>query len=352
MMNLQWVAGVFALSCFAAPPAVLAKKGVSPFTPSVEVTTPAPLVLWKSPQDIESRDLFWGAGGKQHEPQGPFTFDKENLHGTSPKITVKDREGVTWGVKMGMEARPETAASRLLWAVGYHTDQDYFLPRVQIVNLPGHLRRGQQYASAGGFLSNVMFERHRRDEKQEGEWKWRSNPFSGTREFNGLRVMMALLNNWDLKDSNNTIYVLTDPESTSGSVRVYVVADLGASFGTNGIVLPYSHAKGNLSSYSHSKFIHKVASDYVDFNVPAAPQPIFAFNTFNFFHPFEYFGRLQQRWIGRHIPRSDAKWLGDLLARLSPGQIRDAFRAAGYSPQEIDAFTEIVRNRIAALEDL
>ncbi len=34
----------------------------------------------------------------------------------------------------------------------------------------------------------------------------RDDPFEDTREWNGLRVMMALMNNWDLKDENNAIY--------------------------------------------------------------------------------------------------------------------------------------------------
>jgi hypothetical protein len=37
------------------------------------------------------------------------------------------------------------------------------------------------------------------------------------------------------------------------------------------------------------------------------------------------------KWIGDHIPRADAKSIGEVLARLSPQQIRDAFLAGGYS---------------------
>ena len=57
-------------------------------------------------------------------------------------------------------------------------------------------------------------------------------------------------------------------------------------------------------------------------------------------------------WIGKRIPRGDARWLGELLARLSPEQIRDAFRAAGYSPEEIEGFSKIVEGRIAQLREL
>jgi hypothetical protein len=68
--------------------------------------------------------------------------------------------------------------------------------------------------------------------------------------------------------------------------------------------------------------------------------------------PGEFFGRMHMRWIGHRIPRGDAKWMGDLLNQLSPEQLHDAFRAAGYSPQEVDAFCAIVAARIRELTKL
>ena len=40
------------------------------------------------------------------------------------------------------------------------------------------------------------------------------------------------------------------------------------------------------------------------------------------------------------------------MGRLSPAQIADAFRAAGYSPEEVQKFSEVLQNRIVALSDL
>ena len=68
--------------------------------------------------------------------------------------------------------------------------------------------------------------------------------------------------------------------------------------------------------------------------------------------PKEYFQRIHLEWIGKGIPLEDARWMGRLLARLSPSQVRDAFRAAGYSSAEVEAFTSIVERRISALTDL
>ena len=38
--------------------------------------------------------------------------------------------------------------------------------------------------------------------KDEGPWSWHANPFIGTTSYNGLRVLMLILNESDLKDSN------------------------------------------------------------------------------------------------------------------------------------------------------
>jgi hypothetical protein len=58
------------------------------------------------------------------------------------------------------------------------------------------------------------------------------------------------------------------------------------------------------------------------------------------------------RWVGNHVPRADAKWLGSLLAQLSTDQIQDAFRAGGYPPEKAAAFTKVVQARIADLNRL
>jgi hypothetical protein len=55
---------------------------------------------------------------------------------------------------------------------------------------------------------------------------------------------------------------------------------------------------------------------------------------------------MRMPWIGYHIPRADARWIGQLLAQLSKEQIRQAFRSAGYSPQEVEGFANVVEQRI------
>jgi len=306
---------------------------------AVEFTKRKTDLLWRAPNDIASRNMFYGPGGREHQPGHIFRFVKEDLTGSNPKFVVQDETGQKWKVKLGEEAKPETVASRLVWGVGYFADEDYFLPDLQVMGLVGHLSRGWDLVAADGLVHNARLKREIKNREKTGVWHWRRNPFSGTRELNGLRVMMALTNNWDLKDDNNAAYEV-------GSGRVFLVSDLGASFGSGGPSLSKRRSKGNPGLFVHSKFITKVAPDHVDFGDPAPPPVIYLFT------PWRYVQRMRLVSIGKHIPRADAKWTGHLLAQLSQEQIRDAFRAAGYSPAEVDEFTEVVKNRIAQLEAL
>jgi len=89
-----------------------------------------------------------------------------------------------------------------------------------------------------------------------------------------------------------------------------------------------------------------VTPEYVDFAVPSAPVIL------DIFYPPDFFMRMHMRWIGRRIPRDHVHWIGQLLAQLSPQQIRDSFRAAGYPPDEVEGFARVVEGRIAKLRNL
>lgn len=320
-----------------------AGKRPKKFSEEAEITTSIPPVLWRNPTDIHFRNLFYGPGGKGHEPRGTFRFTKEDLDGTNPKFFVRDQDGVKWKVKLGTEARPETAASRLVWAVGYFANEDYFLADLKVLNMPPHLHRGQKYVYADGSIHNVRLKRYLDGEEKTGIWHWSESPFKKTRELNGLRVLMALINNWDLTDENNASYA----EDNSGPQQyIYLVTDLGSAFGAGRLTWPLERARGNLSTFRHSKFITKITPDYVDFQTPAQPSFFFLAT------PREFAHKLRLRWIGRRIPRADARWIGQLLAQLSPEQIRDAFRAAQYPPDQVEGFAAVVESRIVELAKL
>jgi hypothetical protein len=124
---------------------------------------------------------------------------------------------------------------------------------------------------------------------------------AGTREFNGLRVMMALINNWDLKANNNSVY----------------------------------------------DRVEKVTADHVDFVMHSRP----FFMAYVFSHAY-YDLRTRMESVTRNIPIADARWLGILLGRLSTDQIGDCFRAGGFSPAEVEGYTRVVSERIEALKKL
>jgi len=334
---------LFSLAVAAWPATVIEEKRYIVPWSAGEITQTPITYLWREPKDIASENLFYGRGGQEHAPHGPFTFESEDLEGTNPKFNVRGPDGVKWKIKLGAEARPETVASRFVWAVGYHANEDYFMPVVQVRGLPERVHRGQDLIESGGVMRNVRLKRE--EGKKVGIWSWGDNPFAGTRELAGLRVMMAVINNWDLKDENNAIrdYVKGDE---NGDTREYEVSDLGASFGTANRELSHTKSKGNLESYAGSTFIAKEEPGYVDFQVPGRPSLPVIFN------PREYADRMGMRWIGDAIPRSNARWIGDLLGQLSADQIRDAFRAAGYEGEELNGFTVEFQKRIAALKQL
>src|SRR6185503_6324809 len=89
-------------------------------------------VIWQDRGDAATLDLIGGPGGTLNEPGTTLRFVKESVSGTSPKFEVEDEHGVTWMVKVGEEARSETAATRLLWAAGYVVDEDYYRPQIHV----------------------------------------------------------------------------------------------------------------------------------------------------------------------------------------------------------------------------
>ncbi|HJZ67293.1 MAG TPA: hypothetical protein VKF81_04030 [Blastocatellia bacterium] len=284
-------------------------------------------VLWEDPTDIESRDLFNGSGGAEGapDPNGKFTFESRSTKGTSEKIHVEDDKGRKWTVKFGPEAKPETTATRIVWAAGYHVDQDYFVKRTHILG-------------RGGFdVWDVRFERRNDGYKEEGFWSWESNPFNGTRELQGLKVLMALLNNWDLKIDNNKIVRPGKKSGGDREERIYYVADLGATFGSTGSFfskLPFmgkvpAGSKGDLDGYSKQIFIDGVKNGEV---------------------VFHYKGKDPKALQG--ITVENARWMGNMLGRLSDKQLIDAFRAGGFSDSEVAAYVHDVKDRINQLKNL
>jgi hypothetical protein len=328
----QWTLAIAALviSCAAIAPAQ---------NPAKDSSSDAP-AIWHDPGDIKSKDLLNGPGGERHHPQLPVKFLKEDKHGQNSKFDVEDANGTKWKAKLGIEAQPEVVATRLLWAIGYFTNDNYYVPNLEVKELPAHLHRGQGHVISPDHVDGARLQRHTGGEKKDANWNWQHNPFVGTREFNGLRVMMAFLSNWDLKDENNAIFTAKEGQ------QQYLVTDVGTAFGPSGTRYTEAGSKNNLKAYRESKFVAKVTPTYVNFDFPRRPPWTHVVD------PPHYCHLVHMHWVGNRVPRADAKWLGSLLAQLSTDQILNAFRAGGYPPEEAAAFTKVVQSRIAELNQL
>lgn len=266
-------------------------------------------VMWREPGDISSRDLFLGPGGANMRPDlRRVTFLKEEKGGYSKKYRVRDGSGREWVVKIGKEAQSETSAIRLLWGVGYLTEVNYLVPRVTI---PGK-----------GTFTNVRFEARPEEWDRAGDWKWKQNPFVGTPQYQGLKIMMAMINNWDLKDSNNVVIQVGD----NGNAELrYIISDLGATFGhasTTPLFWRLTRSRNNPTKYAKTKFFEKVKGDRVVL----------------------HFGG-KNRGLMKDIRVRDAQWLSSWLSQLSDQQLRDAFRAANYRSDEVNVLARAVRER-------
>jgi hypothetical protein len=215
-------------------------------------------------------------------------------------------------VKAGGEAKAEVAASRIVWAVGYYTDVSYIVPTVEI--------------EGKGTFENVRFEARLKGVKRLDEWLWDDNAFSGTRELQGLKVLLALLDNWNLKNENNRILFVPNDETRSSDL-LYIVSDFDTKFDKTGVSPGLWHAKTQAAT--KAKFIDNVTANIIDFG---------------------YGGRHKDRLAG--ITVEQARWMGALLGRLSADQLRDALRAANYSRDEIAAMEKILRARIDELLSL
>src|SRR5688572_21655683 len=65
-------------------------------------------VLWRAPDDIESRNLLVGAGGEAMKPDlTRVTFIEQKTGGYSTKYRVRDAAGNEWIAKLGKEAQPD-----------------------------------------------------------------------------------------------------------------------------------------------------------------------------------------------------------------------------------------------------
>lgn len=264
--------------------------------------------LWVSPDDLSQRDLFSGPGGPAAAPHAGdvYHFVSADTSGHSKGYHVTGPDGRKWKIKIGDEVSSEIAASRILWAIGYHQPALYFVPEwtmsggPEVKPLPGRFRLDSDHSAVGN-------------------WAFDDNPFVGTRALRGLVVANVLLNNWDMAPSNNRIYRMKGRRGAG--YEVYVTQDLGASFGKTRLPLG---TRSKIDDYESQEFVKGTEHG----------------------HPvFDYHG-LHKKLLD-NVTADDVAWVCGMLSHLSDRQLDDAFRAAGYSDEVRARFVKKLKSKIA-----
>ncbi len=289
-------------------------------------------VLWRQPRRMRELDFVGGPGGAANAPRPPFKFTEENTGGSNPKVDVTDATGRKWGVKWGTEVNAETFATRLAWAAGYFVEPAYFVAEGRLVGVDrDKLDRAKKYVESDGTFHNARFELKEKvlkKYKDEEGWAWNQNPFVGSRELNGLKLVVMLTSDWDSKDardagrgSNTAIYLVDTP---GGVEARYLITDWGGSMGKWG------------NYFGREKW---------DCDGFAKQTPDFIKGVENGFVKFGYSGQRTSD-VREGISVADVQWFVRFVGRITDEQFRAGLRASGATPEEVECFTRSLRNRI------
>jgi hypothetical protein len=295
-------------------------------------------VIWRDPGPAESLDLAAGPGGRDGMPAPPFQFVEEHGSGSFPCVSVRDVRGRVWRVKWGDEVHTEAFGARFAWAAGYFAEVNYFVPSGRIEGA-GVLQRAGECIAQDGAFQNGRFEL---DEPgvvkhfDEHSWAWNDNPFVGTRELNGLKIVMMLLSNWDNKDvrdvarGSNTAIFEYQMQRDVREAR-YLIIDWGAALGTWGSNV-LSRGRWDCEAYAaqSGEFVLGADGDRVLWG---------------------YKGQRTADAVA-DISIGDVRWLYQYVGGLTDEQIAAGLRASGGTESDIAGFTKALRTRLDQLRAL
>jgi len=303
-------------------------------------------VIWRDPGPAAARDLPAGPGGRDGAPAPPFQFIEEHTTGSHPCVSVRDARGRVWRAKWGAEVHTEVFASRLAWAAGYFVETNYFVPEGRIDGIQNR-QRTWEVLDGNGRFRDACFELDEQEPIKhfdEESWAWNDNPFVGTRELNGLKVVMMLLSNWDNKDvrdvargSNTAIFEY--PLDHKHWEARYLIIDWGAALGSWGSNI-LSRSRWNAAAFAaqNDQFIIGIEGG-IDGGTEGDRVL------------WGYKGQRTDDAI-REITKSDVRWLYGVLRGISDEQLAAALRASGGTESEITEFTAAIRARIGRLGDV
>ena len=308
--------------------------GLSLWFLSCAAADPKP-VLWEPPGAITIRDWIWGPGGEARAPRPPFEFIEEVTKGTNAKIRVRDAKGDLWTVKFGAENHGDVFAARLLYAMGYVTEPSYFVAS-GVISGAHDLKRAKPFLDRDGSFRSARFKIHDHSllaRVDAPAWSWNDNPFVGTRELNGLKILLMLTSNWDAKDgrdgagSNTGIYSKAGAEN---SRIYYAFDDWGATMGKWGGFL--QRDKWDPAGYlqQSKNFAQLTRGQAIEWG---------------------YRGKHGDD-ITTGITSRDVRWLLRYLSQVTDEELRAGLRASGATEPAIEIYTRSIRQRIEQLERL
>ncbi len=304
---------------------------------AMELAKAAKPVVWKDPGAVESLDFVNGPGGTEWAPALPLTFVEEDMGGTNPKVKVTDAKGRRWSLKFGSEVNAEVFASRIAWAAGYFVEPSYFAASGKLEGYDrSKVSRAKKFFGDDGSFKDGRLElkvETLAKLNDEDGWAWPSNPFTGTKELNGLKVVIMLVSNWDNKDvrdvsrgSNTAIFVV---EGSGGNEAHYVVTDWGGSMGKWGGV--FGRGKWDADGFT------KQSPKFLSTSGGKAE--------------FGYSGQHTSDWKS-DIKASDVAWIAQYIGRITDAQLRAGLQAAGATSEETETFTRGIRQRIDQLKQV
>jgi hypothetical protein len=290
-----------------------------------------PAILWRAPSGIGMENWMCGSAGCDHAPAPPFHFEKEDMEGTFPKLTVTDAKGRTWSVKFGVKVIPECFCSRFVAALGYVTEPSYYLASGKLDDA-SKLRGTRSFVSNDGTFVRARFQLRDKDTLEflpKHAWSLTDNPFSGTHELAGLRVVLMMLSNWDAKDlrsgqeSSNTA-VFRGP----GGQMVYSFFDWGSTLGRWGNITRRTRSDCSGFSADTPHLITGVHGNVVVWG---------------------YSGKHADD-VRNGITVDDLRWLAPHLSAITAEQIRVGLGASGATDRENACWTESLESRIHEVE--
>lgn len=288
--------------------------------------------VWREPTEADLSDLRFGPGGKESRPVPPFRFAEEHTSGSWPCVAVRDGAGRLWRVKWGDEAKPEAFAARLAWALGYFAEVTHYVASGRIEGITS-LARARHCVSEDGSFEHARFELEDRSIRMlfdEHSWSWDDNPFLGTPQLHGLKMVNMLLSNWDTKDrrdvsrgSNTAIF-----ERRVSRWRYeaqYLISDWGGAMGRWGGTV-VSRGRWDVDGFEAQTagFVTGVIDGFVEFAYQGQRTPE----------------------ITRGITVTDAAWFYAYAGRLTERAMREGLAASGAGGDEAARFARALRDRI------